>query len=100
MEGNSKNIWIAVIGLIILLGCSGREERDGRSTAEIVYQKAKNSMEGGSYRNAANYLEILVSSFPFSNQSKQAQLDLIYAYYRNGDFESAVDEARQFEKEN
>jgi len=25
---------------------------------------------------------------------------LIYAYYRSGDFESAVDEARQFEKEN
>ena len=100
MEGNTKNIWIAVIGLIILLGCSGREERDGRSTAEIVYQKAKNSMEGGSYSNAANYLEILVSSFPFSNQSKQAQLDLIYAYYRSADFESAVDEARQFEKEN
>ena len=100
MEGNSKNIWIAVIGVVILLGCSGREERGERSTAEVVYDKAKNSMEGGSYRNAANYLEILVSSFPFSNQSKQAQLDLIYAYYRSGDFESAVDEARQFEKEN
>lgn len=100
MKANSKNIWIAVIGLIILMGCSRSEERDSRSTAEVVYQKATNSMEGGNYRNAANYLEILTSSFPFSNQSKQAQLDLIYAYYRSGDFESAVDEARQFEKEN
>ena len=100
MEGSSKNILIAVIGLAILSGCAGREERGERSTADGVYDKAKNSMESGSYRNAANYLEILVSSFPFSNQSKQAQLDLIYAYYRSGDFESAVDEARQFEKEN
>ena len=49
MKGNPKNIWIAVIGLVILLGCSGQEERDGRSTAEVVYQKAKNSMDGGSY---------------------------------------------------
>ena len=100
MEGTSKNICIALIGLVILLGCSARQEMDNRSTAEVVYEKAKNSMEGGSYRNAANYLEILVSSFPFSNQSKQAQLDLIYSYYKSADFESAVDEARQFEKEN
>ena len=82
MEGTSKNICIALIGLVILLGCSARQEMDNRSTAEVVYEKAKNSMEGGSYRNAANYLEILVSSFPFSNQSKQAQLDLIYSYYQ------------------
>jgi len=100
MDGSNKNVLLVFIALTILLGCSGQEERDGRSTAEVVYQKAQNSMEGGSYRNAANYLEVLVSSFPFSNQSKQAQLDLIYSYYRSADFESAVDEARQFEKEN
>jgi len=100
MDGSRKNLLLVIVALIILLGCSGQEERDGRSTAEVVYQRAQNSMEGGSYRNAANYLEVLVSSFPFSNQSKQAQLDLIYSYYRSADFESAVDEARQFEKEN
>ena len=100
MDGSRKNLLLVFVALIILLGCSGQEERDGRSTAEVVYQRAQNSMEGGSYRNAANYLEVLVSSFPFSNQSKQAQLDLIYSYYRSADFESAVDEARQFEKEN
>jgi len=100
MDGSRKNLLLVFVALIILLGCSGQEERDGRSTAEVVYERAQNSMEGGSYRNAANYLEVLVSSFPFSNQSKQAQLDLIYSYYRSADFESAVDEARQFEKEN
>ena len=100
MELQKKNIFITILCLMVLLGCSRGEERDLRSTAEVVYEKAKNSMDGENYRNAANYLEILTSSFPFSNQAKQAQLDLIYAYYRSADFESAIDEAKQFEKEN
>ena len=52
------------------------------------------------YRNATNYLEVLTTSFPFSNEAKQAQLDLIFAYYRSNGMEEAIDEAKQFEKEN
>lgn len=57
-------------------------------------------MRSGNYRNAINYLEALEARFPFSNESKQAQLDLIFVYYRNGERESAIDAAIQFEREN
>ena len=57
-------------------------------------------MNGGNYRNAIAYFEGLEARYPFSNQAKQAQLNLIYAYYKNGEPEAAVDAAIQFEREN
>jgi outer membrane protein assembly factor BamD len=57
-------------------------------------------MENGNYRNAISYFENLEARFPFANQSKQAQLDLIYCYYKNNENESALDAATQFEREN
>ena len=48
-------------------------------------------MVSGNYRNAIQYYEALEARFPFSNEAKQAQLDLIYCYYKNGEIESAID---------
>ena len=71
-----------------------------RSSSEVIFERAQLSIDNGNYRNAVNYLEVLTTSFPFSNEAKQAQLDLIYAHYRSSSFEEAIDEAKQFEKEN
>ena len=38
-------------------------------------------------------LELLEARFPFSDPAKQGQLDLIYAYYKNREPESAIDQA-------
>ena len=91
---------ISIISCFYIAGCSKDEVTDLRSSADIIYVKASNSMGNGNYRNATNYLEVLTTSFPFSNQAKQAQLDLIFAHYRSSSFEEAIDEAKQFEKEN
>jgi len=82
-------------------GCGGNKKtRDLAATLEELYQRGRKSMRSGNYRNAISYYEALVARFPFSNQAKQAQLDLIYCYYRNGDDELAIDAATQFEREN
>ena len=100
METHTKTLSIFLISCFLIAGCSKDEATDLRSSADIIYEKATNSMENGNYRNATNYLEVLTTSFPFSNQAKQAQLDLIFAHYRSAAFEEAIDEAKQFEKEN
>jgi outer membrane protein assembly factor BamD len=82
-----------------LPGC-GKNQRDPRSGAEELYERASKSLGSGNFRNAIGYYEALVARYPFSNQSKQAQLDLIYAYYKNGDPDSAIEAALQFEREN
>ena len=58
-------------------------------------------MVGGNYRNSHPVLRGADRrGCPFSNEAKQVQLDLIYCYYKNGETESAIDAANQFEREN
>jgi outer membrane protein assembly factor BamD len=90
----------ALIAAAALAGCAGDNERDTRSGAEQLYELAHRAMESSNYRNAIAYYELLEARFPFSNEAKQAQLDLIYSYYKNGQRESAIDAAMQFEREN
>ena len=92
---------IAIVTLTVALaGCGGKDRRDMRSGAEELYERGTRSMNNGNYRNAIQYYEVLEARYPFSNQAKQAQLDLIYCYYKNGEAESAIDAAIQFEREN
>ncbi len=84
---------------VSLIGC-GKNDRDLRSGSDELFERGNKSMKGGNYRNAIAYFEGLEARYPFSNQAKQAQLNLIYAYYKNGEPEAAVDAADQFEREN
>ncbi len=92
----------ALAGVLVLAlgGCASDNERDAQSGAEQIFTRARSSLDSGNYRNAITYYEALEARFPFSNQAKQAQLDLIYAYYMNSESESAIDAANQFEREN
>jgi outer membrane protein assembly factor BamD len=92
---------LAVVCLLMLLvsGC-GRGSRDLQSGSEELFALATKSMNSGNFRNAIGYLEGLEARYPFSNQAKQAQLNLIYSYYKNGDPDSTIDAATQFEREN
>ena len=96
-----NKLYILFVLILFTAGCSREDEQtDTRSSSAIIYDRAAKAMANGNYRNATNYLEILTTSFPFSNEAKQAQLDLIFAYYRSNGMEEAIDEAKQFEKEN
>ncbi len=91
---------LLLLALLALAGCAGNNERDMKSGADQIYERAHAAMDSGNYRNAITYYETLTARFPFSNQAKQAQLDLIYCYYKNGERESTIDAASQFEREN
>jgi outer membrane protein assembly factor BamD len=43
---------------------------------------------------------MLEARYPFSEQAKQGQLDLIYAYYKNRSADAAIDQSDQFIREN
>jgi len=83
-------------------GCSSKSKaaRDARSDSAELYQRGRKSMESGNFSNAIQYYENLEARFPFSNETKQAQLDLIYSYYKDRQIEATVDAATTFEREN
>lgn len=86
----------------LLGGCAGKgkEERDLKSGASDLYERGNKSMQSGNFANAIRYFEGLEARFPFSNETKQAQLDLIYCYYKDRQIEATVDAATTFEREN
>ncbi|MBV9620063.1 MAG: outer membrane protein assembly factor BamD [Gammaproteobacteria bacterium] len=87
--------------LATLSGCHARRDRlTNRDTPESLYKKAHKSLDSYDFNGAIKSYEKLTASFPFTGEARQARLDLIYAYYRAGEKESATDAADTFIREN
>lgn len=87
------------LALVTLTGCSSFRTPPINNPDQL-YDKAKKDLDGGDYAIAIKNFELLEARFPFSNVTRQAQLDLMYAYYENGDKENVIDQADQFIREN
>ncbi len=80
--------------------CSNRGEIDSDFGPEVLYDRGEQAMNAGNYPGAIQYFLELESRYPFSNATRQAQLDMIYAYYMSNQPESAIDAIEEFEREN
>src|SRR5579862_439615 len=87
--------------LLAVSGCkSHREKALAKQTPEQLYKTAKKALNNNNYTGAIKSYETLNARFPFTDEARQARLDLIYAYYRAGESESATDAADTFIREN
>jgi outer membrane protein assembly factor BamD len=87
--------------LALLSGCHLRAAKNPKKvTAQILYATAHKAMLNNDFEYAGKQYEALTSRFPFTNEARQARLDLIYVYYRKGEKETAIDAADQFLREN
>jgi len=93
---------VAVLVALLALssGCAHKNRQLQQSSPEVLYKKAKKSLDSYDYNAAIKGYEQLTARFPFTDQARQARLDLIYAYYRGGEKESATDAADTFIREN
>ena len=74
------------------------EEIDENATVEEIYAMAKESMAGGNWGLAVERLRQLEAKYPYGVHAEQAQLDTIYAYYRNAEPGLAIAAADRFIK--
>jgi outer membrane protein assembly factor BamD len=87
--------------LLFVSGCTlFGDEKDMTKTwsASKFYSEASVAMNEGDYETAIKYYEGLEAKFPFGRYAMQSQLDVAYAYYRNGDQEQAIAAADRFIK--
>lgn len=91
---------LTMLAALTLAACSGNDSREQIGNADKLYELADKAADDGNFRDAITYYEQLEARFPFSNPARQAQLDLMYAYYKNREPESAIDQADQFIREN
>ena len=97
----AKLVLLAIAAAMLAAGCGNRRDRIADSSdPEELYQRGIGAMRSGNYPTALAYYQQLEARYPFSNVTRQAQLDMIYVYYRARQPESAVDAANEFEQEN
>ncbi|MBD8576446.1 outer membrane protein assembly factor BamD [Pseudomonas syringae] len=76
--------------------CSSKEVIDENLSEVELYQQAQNDLGNNSYNSATEKLKALESRYPFGRYADQAQLELIYANYKNGEPEAAKSAAERF----
>ena len=98
-RGVLRGIAALLISAALVAGCGGNPNRPTATDASRLYKKAYKSLQSKNYSTAIDNYELLSSRYPFSDEAKQAQLDLMYAYYKNDEPDSAVDIADTFLRE-
>ena len=95
----SRLIWTLLL-VSFLNGCSFFEQKDPTEgwSQQKLFTEAKSAMAGGAWDKAIDYYEKLESRYPYGKYAHQAQLDIAYAYYRNGEHDSARASADRFIK--
>ncbi|MEK9624891.1 MAG: outer membrane protein assembly factor BamD, partial [Halieaceae bacterium] len=94
--------FLHVAVLLLLLGGCGLFDRDeadefsGLTTEEQFYRRALEQLESRNYSGAISTYQALESRFPFGRFAAQAQIEIVYAYFSNGDEEAARAAADRF----
>lgn len=87
---------LVILGLLIVFtGCSS----DGKvieQPEQQYYEIAQSRMKASNYFSAIEALEMIVTRYPFGRYAEQAQSELIYAHYMNGDDEASYSAAETF----
>jgi outer membrane protein assembly factor BamD len=78
--------------VLLLAACSFADKHDPTIgwSAEKLYKEAKDYLDTGQYDLAIKNYEILEARFPYGRYAQQAQLEVAYAYYKQGEQASAV----------
>ncbi|CAD5107929.1 outer membrane protein assembly factor BamD [Zestomonas carbonaria] len=83
--------------LAFTAACSSTKEQVDENLSEAeLYRQAQADLDNKSYTSAVNKLKALESRYPFGRYAEQAQLELIYAYYKNVEPEAARAAAERF----
>lgn len=67
-------------------------------TAAKFYSEAKDELNSGNFERAVTLFEKLESRFPFGVYAQQAQMEIAYAYYKQGEAASALSAVERFIK--
>lgn len=84
---------------LFLLGCASTEDTDGIAAdtgEQQIYDQAQRYLRSSNWDLAVRSLQALESRYPFGRYAEQAQLEIIYAHYKSGVNEAAVEAADRF----
>lgn len=94
------SLMLLLIFAVSLPGCSifGGKDKGAapENTEKLLYNAAQRQLRGSQWQAAISTLQLLEENFPFGDYAEQAQLELIFAYFKNYDTEAAIASADRF----
>ncbi len=93
---------LAAVGAFAFLVACGTTEHDpsAKWDADRLYAEAKSEIDAGNWKAARGWLEKLEARFPFGRYAQQAQMEIAYTYYKEGETAEAITAADRFLKLN
>jgi len=84
---------LAALLLLTLVACGGLNSSDDETlgwSAQKLYGEAKDAMSSKDWPKAIKYLEKLEARYPYGRYSQQAQLEVAYCHWKDGERASAI----------
>ncbi len=98
MNRNLKNI----LSLPLVLACAffisscSKDEVEIERPEKVYYDTAQRRMKVNNYFGAIESLQRIETQYPFGKYAEQAQVELVYCYFMNGETEAAHSAAERF----
>ena len=101
MIGRCARKLVLLSGIVLLAACAGNDEvqTEIESLTE-AYEEAQEYVDRGNFNRGVQIFEAIQARYPFSDLSRQIQLELMYAYYKSGRKLQAIEAADTFMREN
>jgi outer membrane protein assembly factor BamD len=96
-----RSLRILLFALLALAGgCGSLSEKDETQgwSAQRLYGEAKDAMVSRDWGKAVKYLEKLEARYPYGRYAQQAQLEVAYCHWKDGERASAIAAAERFIK--
>ena len=84
---------LAALLLLTLVACGGLNSSDDETlgwSAQRLYGEAKDAMSSKDWPKAIKYLEKLEARYPYGRYAQQAQLEVAYCHWKDGERASAI----------
>src|ERR1051326_7657480 len=92
---------LAALLLAAVAACSSLNSKEDETlgwSAQRLYGEAKDAMAGKDWAKAIKYLEKLEARYPYGRYAQQAQLEVAYCHWKDGERASAIAAADRFIK--
>ena len=90
---------LVVIAAFFVVGCaSDIDDETAGWSAQRLYGEAKDAMSSKDWPRAIKYLEKLEARYPYGRFAQQAQLEIAYAHWKDGERASAIAAVDRFIK--
>ena len=91
-----KYLFPLLVTILFLNACSSSDDEFANSLEEDLYNAASQSLTSHNWERAITIFQQLEAQFPFGQYSAQSQIELVFAYYQNGEPEAARAAADRF----